>query len=710
MKRALMRIPIADATKAAVGKKKRRARPIAEAPTFSVGIVDGRIKPLAEHEEVTSVESVVEKKVEERKKKTVTKKKEEQLAVLPPLETTPIEQVVPERVVTVRAEGRPFLASPGTFWSVRVAWYTGLLYVLIGVSAAIHGLGGIYVDSLYTETMTVVGRSATALVLEHDMERLTTPTTSDLNTELSYTTALAPEASELTHPVTLHIESVQGVVEGIVQSTVSVLDAQRVDLYLIPTSSLTPLFLGTAERTADTLWSIDWSSFDVPNGAYTLRARITNVYGTYDGATKEVVVRNRYDSTPTDVTAALASEQIAGIKEQIAVVDAELQKENPAPSLRTALRPFLDTTQPVVVAEEVGTSTEEMNPLQELSMMYEDTSAIFVEATTSSSSIDIGQAEAFEKLFDTLLVRLAAFVRADNKRGMDRTKEDIDTLVFTTLENPAFANATSTDLEGLRNAVRDTTTALTARVIARETLVRERVGPVVLSDTDRDGLTGYDEVTNYGTDPYIADSDLDGFIDGSEIALGYNPNNAESESTLKFSDPRTFAGARDALVSITIPETAGEVATTSSTLKISGTGLPHSFVTLHIYSDQLVVSARTNSDGVWSVDKDLPLQYGSHTIYATFSDNHGDLIAVSAPQSVTRTAAGYSFAGRTTKASELFSVYVPMVLSANTFLLVSALLVIICGLLLLMISVFISRKQQESESVPVTSLVATLSS
>lgn len=43
-------------------------------------------------------------------------------------------------------------------------------------------------------------------------------------------------------------------------------------------------------------------------------------------------------------------------------------------------------------------------------------------------------------------------------------------------------------------------------------------------DTDKDGLTDYEEINIYGTSPYIADSDSDGIPDGEEVAMGRDPN------------------------------------------------------------------------------------------------------------------------------------------------------------------------------------------
>ena len=48
------------------------------------------------------------------------------------------------------------------------------------------------------------------------------------------------------------------------------------------------------------------------------------------------------------------------------------------------------------------------------------------------------------------------------------------------------------------------------------------------SDSDGDGLSLYQEVIVYGTDPADADSDDDGFDDGYEVETGYNPMSISS--------------------------------------------------------------------------------------------------------------------------------------------------------------------------------------
>ena len=53
---------------------------------------------------------------------------------------------------------------------------------------------------------------------------------------------------------------------------------------------------------------------------------------------------------------------------------------------------------------------------------------------------------------------------------------------------------------------------------------------LTLKDTDNDGLTDYEEIFVYGTDPLNPDTDGDGINDGDEIKLGLDPLSADSDN------------------------------------------------------------------------------------------------------------------------------------------------------------------------------------
>jgi hypothetical protein len=53
------------------------------------------------------------------------------------------------------------------------------------------------------------------------------------------------------------------------------------------------------------------------------------------------------------------------------------------------------------------------------------------------------------------------------------------------------------------------------------------------NDTDHDGLTNYQEIVDYHTNPEIADTDGDGFADGYEVSSGFDPAVAGSSPDTK---------------------------------------------------------------------------------------------------------------------------------------------------------------------------------
>lgn len=62
-----------------------------------------------------------------------------------------------------------------------------------------------------------------------------------------------------------------------------------------------------------------------------------------------------------------------------------------------------------------------------------------------------------------------------------------------------------------------------------------------LQDSDRDGLTDFEELRVYGSSPYIADTDSDGITDFDEVRQGGDPNCPQGENCFS---PQTYEGER----------------------------------------------------------------------------------------------------------------------------------------------------------------------
>jgi hypothetical protein len=60
--------------------------------------------------------------------------------------------------------------------------------------------------------------------------------------------------------------------------------------------------------------------------------------------------------------------------------------------------------------------------------------------------------------------------------------------------------------------------------LTEEKLTSEAIVKLKNTDTDKDGLSDYDELNVYHTSIYLADSDSDGFSDSEEVVSGHDPN------------------------------------------------------------------------------------------------------------------------------------------------------------------------------------------
>ncbi len=63
-----------------------------------------------------------------------------------------------------------------------------------------------------------------------------------------------------------------------------------------------------------------------------------------------------------------------------------------------------------------------------------------------------------------------------------------------------------------------------AETVDPATQEAEQLLRLKVTDTDKDGLSDYDEVYAYRTSPYIPDSDSDGYTDAEEVKTGNDPN------------------------------------------------------------------------------------------------------------------------------------------------------------------------------------------
>ncbi|KKW27529.1 MAG: hypothetical protein UY70_C0012G0001, partial [Candidatus Kaiserbacteria bacterium GW2011_GWB1_52_6] len=156
-------------------------------------------------------------------------------------------------------------------------------------------------------------------------------------------------------------------------------------------------------------------------------------------------------------------------------------------------------------------------------------------------------------------------------------------------------------------------------------LARNAVG---LIDSDHDGISDYDEVNLYHTNPRSAYSTGGALTDGEMITLGFDT----STSTLRrvpVESPIISGPESPGLYGvsgITVNSGTAEVATS---ITLMGQAFPDALVTLYVFSMPVVVTVKTDDNGVWTYTLDTELESGDHDLYVATVDATGKIIAKS---------------------------------------------------------------------------------
>lgn len=421
----------------------------------------------------------------------------------------------------------------------------------------------------------------------------------------------------ITPTITIHAADTQPL-SGIADIIINAKNVAFVELYATPQYSSVKYIIGLATEIDTGVWRYRWDTENTPNGQFTLTASVKNDYGMHDGGNAIVEIYNAPESSKpsANLTSGLddtsKTEKIEEIEDQV-IAKPLLDERNKSDNNSDR-------------NDEHYPSTAEL-----LTDFHDDIDDELRRLRTAFRSDDPDAIEAAKKRIDELEERVTLFIfeNVDTYSVYQKMEEEVEEL-----------------LERLKDDVERT-----------ENILRERVGEELNKDSDNDGVTDYDEINIYNTDPHSADTDRDGFNDGAEILNGYDPLDDAAEVLVTYESPKERGVIREDLIEVTdiqtINNTRGTTSTSSATASsttlkradaavIFGEALPNSFVTVYVFSTPIVATVKTQDDGSWQYRFDKQLEDGEHIVYAGVTDNAGKIVAKSQPFTFIKTAQAFT--------------------------------------------------------------------
>lgn len=368
-------------------------------------------------------------------------------------------------------------------------------------------------------------------------------------------------------------------------------DTTSVEFYLKRPESSTELYLGYSFFSSDNTWIYYWDSASTPNGNYYLTPYITNKYGRYAGSSVYISVNNQ---------TALPAEQITQLRQEITNTENTIQtQEQQLNQIQTNLNDSVSqrTSEISSAANNILSPEKSLQVTKELNDISEQ-----IKSTAGATVQDLSK---ISQELNAKAGQVSSIISAsEDKAEVEELQKEVGAFV--------------TDSVGLLN-----------NYLSEKQKLEQTENALALKDSDNDGLPDNEEI-RLGTNPFGTDTDGDGFLDGSEVKLGYDPLAASPADKITYQNPKEVQAPASTAYEVNKVELIESPQDKSAkVLKIGGKAPANSFVTIYIYSTPTIVVTKADENGNWEYTLDKPLSDGRHTVYASVTNNKGDIEAVS---------------------------------------------------------------------------------
>jgi len=457
--------------------------------------------------------------------------------------------------------------------------------------------------------------------------------------------------------------------KGQIKIEIKVEGANSVEFYLRRLESLEEIYLGQAVSPEKDKWEFNWDITQTPNGSYYLFPMISNQYGLYG------------DKFPISIT--VDNEVVRNLEEEATVS----QQTQQVSQLETQQTQETQTTTQSVTQETQSSTQQAMEPLSEEEKKM-------VEETLTQSSQEL--TESLEKFSQKVKEETKA--SPEELEKIQKEKEEIKKEVL---------EKSSAPLKKAEEIVREEEKPKISQIKEKtEGKVKSQIGELekkmkklekerqeilakLSKDSDNDGLSDLEEA-RLKTSPFNPDTDGDGFLDGTEVATGYDPLRPSPADKIVYQDPRKVEPKEaeiykiESLTRVDLAKGWG--------IKIKGKGRPISFVTIYVYSlDYLVLTTKTDENGNFEYILDKPLEEREHEVYVTVTNNRGEITAKSEPYRFIKTPV--AIAAVTAPSAEVVS---PAETLQKSFaILVFGLVILAIGVVFIIIGILVRRTEKK---------------
>ena len=268
-----------------------------------------------------------------------------------------------------------------------------------------------------------------------------------------------------------------------------------------------------------------------------------------------------------------------------------------------------------------------------------DTSIIDIRKTTEKPAFELQQAVDQERteLFETItqsIEDIEPTQTLESSQKLDVLREKIENSLNTIQQDLETESGLPVTFEKSKRDITKTLLKFQQTLNEKRELIESRQGELVFTDSDQDGVSDYDEIYIYKTNPSKSRTIGDQKTDGEKIQEGINPL-SDIEQKISYQDPRED---KESFVSENYKVQKIELIKDEKKLIFEGNALPNTYITLYIYSTPIIVTVKTDQNGQWSYILEQEIENGEHQIYVATVESSGKIIARSNPILFTKSA------------------------------------------------------------------------